>query len=84
MSLVKNIIKSKNRKIISSEEALKDVEPFVVFPKIEIPCTNKCIFCGDTAKINQSQIDNERNLLVMEWICDCGRIHETSVIIKYI
>lgn len=52
--------------------------------KIEIPCLNKCLRCGDFCKINQSKIDNKEDLLVMEWICDCGYMYETTEKIKYI
>lgn len=52
--------------------------------KIEIPCVNRCLNCGGICKINQSKIDNEKNLLILEWICDCGYMYETTENIKYI
>ncbi|MDK0982957.1 hypothetical protein P5F71_07880 [Clostridium perfringens] len=52
--------------------------------KIEIPCTNRCSRCKDISKFNQANIDNYKNLLIVEWICDCGFIEETETKIKYI
>lgn len=51
---------------------------------VNIPCTDKCQRCGDISKINQSKVDNKRDLLIAEYICDCGYIHENAIKINYI